>query len=56
MLSDATGLTPNHIGLTQSVEQRGFTVIDMAHDGNDRCPWRQRARIVLVAQQANLDV
>ncbi len=36
MLRDAAGLAFNHIGAAQSVEQTGFAVIDMAHNGDDR--------------------
>jgi hypothetical protein len=39
VLGDATGFTGDHIGLADSVEQRGFAVVDVAHDGDD---WRTR--------------
>ena len=36
VLGDATGFTSDHIGLADSVEQRGFAVVDVAHDRDDR--------------------
>ena len=55
MLRDAAGLAGGDIGLAQGVQQRGFAVIDMAHDGDDR-----RARLQLfvgigIASKTNLN-
>ena len=36
MLGNATGFTAHHIGFAQGIEQGGFAVIDMAHDGDNR--------------------
>ena len=36
MLRDTTGLTGNHIGLSYIVKQRGLTVVNVTHYGNDR--------------------
>ena len=35
MLGDAARFARDDIGLAQRVEQRGFAVIDMAHDRHD---------------------
>ena len=37
MLGDAAGFARHDIGVTQRIEQRRLTVIDMAHNGDD---WR----------------
>ena len=34
MLGDGTGFTGGHIGVTDSVLQRGFAVVHVAHEGN----------------------
>ena len=36
VLGNAAGLTLNDIGVTDSVQQAGFTVVNVTHDGNDR--------------------
>ena len=36
VLRDATGFAAGHIRDSNGIEQRGFTVIDVAHDGNHR--------------------
>ena len=36
VLGDAAGLTRNHVGATNAVEQLSLAVIDMAHDRDDR--------------------
>ena len=38
VLGDAAGLARGDVGGTDGVEQRGFAVIDVAHDGDDRGP------------------
>ena len=40
MLRNSAGLATSHVSKANGVEQRGLTVIDMAHDGDD---WRTRA-------------
>lgn len=37
MLGNATGFASSNLGTTDVVEQRGLTVVDVTHDGNDRC-------------------
>ena len=46
LLRDATGLTRLHVRVTERIEQLGFTVVDVAHDGNHR---RTNLKVVLVA-------
>ena len=41
MLCDTSGLTGNHIGITDIVEQRCFTMVNVTHDGNNRRSWRK---------------
>ena len=36
VLGDATGLTGDHVGVADAVEQLGLAVIDVTHDGDDR--------------------
>ncbi|OWK26193.1 hypothetical protein AJ87_01930 [Rhizobium yanglingense] len=36
MLRNAAGFTGNHVRMADGVEQRGFAVVDVAHDGDDR--------------------
>ena len=36
VLGDAAGLACDHVGLADVVEERGLTVVHMAHDGHDR--------------------
>ena len=38
MLGDAAGLARDHVGVADAVEQLGLAVVDVAHDGDDRCP------------------
>ncbi len=38
VLRDATGFAPRHIGLADGIQQRSFTVIDVAHDGDHGRP------------------
>ena len=45
MLRDAAGLTLLNFGFADSVEQRGFAVIDVAHDGHHR---RTRDEVFLI--------
>ena len=46
-LGDAAGLAGDDVGLADGVEQSGLTVIDMAHDGDDR---RTRLQILVFLQ------
>ena len=46
-LGDAAGLAGDDVGLADGVEQSGLTVIDMAHDGDDR---RTRLQILVLLQ------
>ena len=36
VLGDSAGFATCHVGLANGVEQTGFAVVDVAHDGNDR--------------------
>ena len=36
MLGNATGFARHDIGFAQGIEQRGFAVIDVTHDGDNR--------------------
>ena len=36
VLGDATGLSGDHLGLADRVEERGLSVVDVAHDRHDR--------------------
>ena len=38
MLGDTTRFTGSHPGFTNMVKQRGFTMINMAHNGHNRRP------------------
>ena len=46
MLGDAAGFFRRDIGLAQGIKQRGFAVIDMAHDGDNRRTRLRDCRIV----------
>ncbi|MNG95139.1 hypothetical protein D3C79_541650 [compost metagenome] len=37
MLGNTTGLACCHLGGADVVQQRSFTVVNVAHDGHDRC-------------------
>ena len=37
MLCDTTSFAGSHFGATDEVEQRCFTVVDVAHDRDNRC-------------------
>ncbi len=37
VLGNTTRLTGSHFGATNVVEQRGFTVVNVTHNGNNRC-------------------
>ena len=39
MLGNTTCLTSNHIRVTDMVEQRSLTMVNMTHDSNDRSTW-----------------
>ena len=43
MLGYAAGFAAGYVGFAQGIKQRGFTVIDVTHDGHDR-----RARLQFV--------
>ena len=43
VLRNATGLASGNLRLPDIVEQRGFTVVDVAHDGHHRCAVMQHA-------------
>ena len=46
VLRDTTGLTGNHVGIADEVEQRRLTVVDMTHDGHDRSTTEQVVLVV----------
>ncbi len=48
MLCDTPGFAGNHVGLADIVEQRGLTVVDMAHDGDNRRTGHEVFLIVLL--------
>ena len=48
MLRDTSGLTGNHIGLTDIVQKRCLTVVYVTHHGNDRRTWYEIFLIVLL--------
>ena len=56
MLGNAAGFAGCHIRRADSVEQRGFAMVDMAHDGHDGRAMRHLRRIVRNVEQAFLDV
>src|SRR5690242_14103440 len=56
MLRDAAGLLADDIGGADGVEQRGFAVVDMAHDGDDRRARLQILGLIVGADEAFLDV
>ena len=56
VLGDAAGFAARDIGRADGVEQRGLAVVDVAHDGHDRCAPHQRRRIVGGVEHAFLDV
>ena len=56
MLGDAAGLAGRDFGLADGVEQRRLAVVDVAHDGDDRCTRRELRRLVGYVEQAFLDV
>ena len=37
VLRDAAGFAADHVGLADGIEQRRLAVVDVAHDGHDRC-------------------
>ena len=37
VLSNTTSLAGNHICVAYVVEERGLTMVNVAHDGDDRC-------------------
>ena len=41
MLSDTAGLTSNHIRITDVVEKRSLTVVNVTHHGNYRWTWKK---------------
>ena len=56
MLGDAAGLSRNHIGLADGIEQRGLAVVDVAHDGDHGGARLEVAGDVGDAHQALLDI
>ena len=56
MLRNAASFASDHVGLTDGVKQRGLAVIDVAHDGDDRCPGQPRLRRIGLADEAFLDI
>ena len=50
VLGDTAPLAGSHVGGAHGVEQAGLAVVDVAHDGHDRRPRLQQARIVLLEQ------
>ncbi len=47
VLSDPAGFTSGHIGLTDRVEQRGLTVVNVAKDTNNRRTRLEKARVIV---------
>jgi len=56
MLGNAARFAGDHIGLAQRIQQRGFSMIHMAHDGNDRRARRERMRWVIQLDEMLLDI
>ena len=48
VLGDATGLTGDDVGVADAVEQRGLTVVDVAHHGDDGCALHLERLVVVV--------
>ena len=46
MLCDTTGLTSHNVCITDVVEQRCLTVVNVTHDSNNRRPWLKRLRCI----------
>ncbi len=53
VLGDTTGLTGDDVSVTDVVEQRGLTVIDVTHDGDD---WAARLDILLIDHLVGIDL
>lgn len=41
VLRDASGLAGGHLALPQTVQQGGFPMVHVAHDGDHRRAWHQ---------------
>src|SRR5659263_616810 len=48
MLSNTTGFTCNYIGVPDIVEQFCFTMVNMAHYGNNRRSWLEVFLLILI--------
>ena len=51
VLGNATGFARRHFGGADVVQQRGFTVVNVAHDGHDRRARLGRSARITVAHQ-----
>ena len=54
VLGDATGLARLHVGLADRVEELGLSVVDVAHDRDDRRP-RREVGLVLVGVELEVE-
>ena len=56
VLSDAAGLTRDHVALADAIEQRGLAVVDMTHHGDDRRARREQRFVVVVLAEHRLEL
>ena len=47
VLSDTACLSGNDIGLSDIVEERGLTMVNVSHHGNDRSTWHEIILVIL---------
>ena len=55
VLRNTTGLTGNNISLTNVVQQRSLTMVDVTHDGHNRSTWHEILLIVLLLAHSSTD-
>ena len=48
MLSDASRFAVSHIGMTDRIQKRGLSVIDMTHDADDRGTLHHQVFVFLI--------
>ena len=56
MLGNAASLTRRDVSMAQRIEQTGFAMVDMAHDGHNRRTRQQRGVGIFLAFQAHFHV
>ena len=56
VLRDPAGLAGDDVGLADAVEQRGLSVVDVAHDGDDRRPRLEERVVVVVLAEHGLQL